>query len=333
MGEVKHYINGKKFKDYGVYISSSDSYFDFTKIKNLTKYDWKEYHGHSVNLDVKKLEARVITLRGFVKGSNWLEMRNNFYNLFSELNKPGTQRYVVDAFGYDQLAYEVYRENDINLVKHFKDGMMVGLFDLQLIEPNPVKRILKLTGNEVELKIEGETVAEIFWGNGTKTITNGNFFQKYNYTAPDYTETTQIPKTATEIPLEYEISATSTNAGNYVVSAIVSVTSGVFGKAYLLGKKNGAYSVVASDNAVMNSGSNLIKIPFSAILSEYERFVLKVLDDSGAEIPGLQFVTVNIYNANIEQKPTVTGEKIIIVAGNIEELTITTDAEVLWTEL
>ena len=37
MGEVKHFINGKNFKDYGVHISQSDGLFDILKIKNLEK--------------------------------------------------------------------------------------------------------------------------------------------------------------------------------------------------------------------------------------------------------------------------------------------------------
>ena len=41
MGEVKHSINGKYFKDYGVHISQSDGLFDILKIKNLEKYDLK----------------------------------------------------------------------------------------------------------------------------------------------------------------------------------------------------------------------------------------------------------------------------------------------------
>ena len=61
--------------------------------------------------------------------------------------------------------------------------------------------------------------------------------------------------------------------------------------------------------------------------------VLKVLDDAGNEINGLEFVSVNIFNAITTDKPSVSGEKVIIIAGNIEELTIETDAEVLWTEL
>lgn len=332
MGEVKHFINGKNFKDYGVSISQSDGLFYILKIKNLEKYDWKEYHGHSINLDVKKTEARTISLKGFIIGDDWKDMRDKFYSLFSELDKKGTQRYMIEPFGMTPLYYEVYRENEINLTKTFKDGKMVGIFDLQLIEPNPKKRILKINTDEVNLKIIGETVAEIFWGNGTKTLTNGNFFEKYSYITPDFSETYEIPKTATAEPMEYEISAPS-SAANYVLTSIVSVDESIFGKAYLIGKIAGEYEVIKTENVALNSGSNLIKIPFNTDLSIYERFVLKVLNDEGNEIEGIEFLSVNIYNATTTIKPTITGDKVIIIAGNIEELTIETDAEVLWTEL
>ncbi len=333
MAEVKHILNGKNFKDFGVYISESQSLFDILKVKNLTKNDWKEYHGHSVDLSVKKVEARVIVLKGFVLGDNWEEMRSNFYELFSELNKPGTQRYAIEPFGMTPLYYEVYREDAIDLKKNFTNGKMVGLFSLEMIEPNPMKKILKVDADAINLKITGDTSAEIFWGDGTKTDTTGNFYTNYIYGSNNYVESTEVSKTILENNNTFLIESTGIVAQNFLINCIIEVENNVFGKAYLLGKKDGIYDVISTESIALNSGSNLIKIPFNSILSEYERFVVKILDDDGNEIEGLQFVNVNIYNATITNKPAVTGEKIVIIAGNIEELTIETDAEVLWTEL
>lgn len=174
MSEVRYSINGKYFKDYGVYISSSDGLFDALKRKKVNTYDWAEYHGTSIDLSSPKFEQREISLKGFVSGANWLDMKSKFDAIISEFQKAGTQRLLIEPFGLKPLPYEVCMIDDVNLTKIFKDGKMVGVFSLKLIEPNPLKIVLKTTGTTLNLSYSCPTETEIFYGNGVKDTVSSN---------------------------------------------------------------------------------------------------------------------------------------------------------------
>ena len=174
MGEVRYSINGKYFKDYGVYISSSDGLFDALKRKKVNTYDWAEYHGSSLDLSSPKFEQREITLKGFVVGDNWVSMKFRFDTIISELQKAGTQRLLIEPFGFKPLPYEVYMEDSSELQKTFSDGKMVGIFTLKLIEPNPIKKVLRVNGNMLHLSYNSKFETEISYGNGEKDIAYSN---------------------------------------------------------------------------------------------------------------------------------------------------------------
>ena len=174
MGEVRYSINGKYFKDYNVLISSSDGIGDGLKRKKVNTYDWPEYNGLSVDLSSPKFEAREITLKGFVIGSNWDEMMENFNTVLYEFQKPGTQRLLIEPFNMKVRPYEVYMEDSTPLEKTFKDGHMVGVFTLKLIEPNPIKKVLYTTSDTLNLSYNSSKETEIFFVNGEKTTARGN---------------------------------------------------------------------------------------------------------------------------------------------------------------
>ena len=174
MGEVRYSINGKYFKDYGIYVSSSDGLFDALKRKKVNTYDWAEYHGSSLDLSSPKFEQREISLKGFVVGDNWVSMKFRFDTIISELQKAGTQRLLIEPFGMKPLPYEVYMEDSSELQKTFSDGKMVGIFTLKLIEPNPIKKVLRVNGNMLRLSYNSNTETEISYGNGEKDIAYSN---------------------------------------------------------------------------------------------------------------------------------------------------------------
>ena len=174
MGEVRYSINGKYFKDYGVYVSSSDGLFDALKRKPVKTYDWAEYHGSSLDLSSPKFEHREISLKGFVVGDNWVSMKFRFDTIISELQKAGTQRLLIEPFGMKPLPYEVYMEDSSTLEKTFNDGKMVGIFTLKLIEPNPIKKVLRVNGNMLRLSYNSKFETEISYGNGEKDIAYSN---------------------------------------------------------------------------------------------------------------------------------------------------------------
>lgn len=174
MNEVRYSVNGKYFKDFGTYISSSEGLFDALKRKPVNTYDWAEYHGSSPDLANPRFEQREITLKGFVTGSNWEVMKSNFDAIVSEFQKAGTQRLLIEPFGLKPLPYEVCMIDEVRLQKEFKNGKMVGLFTLKLIEPNPIKKVLSFTGTALNLSYNSPTETEIFYGNGTKDTVPGD---------------------------------------------------------------------------------------------------------------------------------------------------------------
>lgn len=175
MGEVKYSINGKYFKDYGIYVSSSLGLLDALKRKPIKTYDWAEYHGESLDLSNPKFEAREIVLNCFVKGDNYQEMFDNFRNVvLSEFQKSGTQRLLVEPFGYKALPFEVFMIDEVKIAKEFSEKTTIGVFSIKLIEPNPIKKVLYLTDNTLNLSYNSSKETEIFFVNGEKTTAKGN---------------------------------------------------------------------------------------------------------------------------------------------------------------
>lgn len=160
MEMVKYSLNGKYFQDCKVYISSSEGLLDKLKPKKRKQYDWAEYHGTAIDLSPARYEEREIKLNGWVEGNDWVEMKRNFDTLFSEFDKEGTVRLLVEFSG-QVLVYDVYLEDKTELKKQFKGNDMVGTFSLKIKEPNPVKKVLKLRGENLQLSFNTPTWVEI----------------------------------------------------------------------------------------------------------------------------------------------------------------------------
>lgn len=175
MNEVVYSINGKYFKDFGVYVSSSEGLIDALKRKPVKTYNWSEFNGESIDLSDVKFEARQITLSCFIKGENFPQMQSRFQSFINEFQKSGTQRLMVRPFGYNPLVYEVYISDEVKLNKTFNNGQMVGTFQIKIIEPNPVKKVLLFddkTGLNLHYNCPSEN--EIFFNDGKKITVKGD---------------------------------------------------------------------------------------------------------------------------------------------------------------
>ena len=338
MSEVKYFLNGKNFKDYGVYVSDSPGLFNGLAIKEPASYDWAEYHGTSVDLSVMRYKSREFELQCFIKGEDWLDMHDKFKQLISdEFSKPGTQRLVIDAFGLQKLAYEVYNKSEIELKKKFREGEMFGVFSIKLIEPNPVKKVLITQNDLVNLSFKSDSEFEIYWGDGTRTVTYGNFNEVKDYQYPSYNIVgySMIQKSFINADY-YQLSSTSSTASYYQFSVEVEVDDEAKMRLYIVGKKGSLYELVGSGLIIKMSPSGTLKIVTNLKISDYKKFIFKILDENGDEIPDLvtsnpQIKKAEIYGVwnNMTEK-----EKLIIIAGNIEEITdLTTNATILWNRL
>lgn len=188
-------IDGIDFKEYGVYVSDSKGVVGRPKLKTPASVSWDNYHGEAVDLNHKFYEPREITLSCFIKANNksdFIARISQFSQLF---DKNGSQRLMIDVHPIKPLVYEVYCRDEINVAKKWNDELMVGTFDLKLIEPEPVKRVLKhiRVGESTKtcsITLTSTKLVNIYWGDGkadfdisgeNTTIThnyesNGDFF-------------------------------------------------------------------------------------------------------------------------------------------------------------
>lgn len=340
MSEVKYSLNGKSFKDFGVYVSESLGLVGLLETKNITQYDWAEYHGIAPDLRKPKFKERTIELKCFIRGNNWEELFNNFMSfVIGEFSKPGTQRIHVEPFGYKVLPYEVFMKDEVKPEKQFSDGEMFATFSLKFIEPNPIKRVLKTTLDTFKLSYEIDSETEIFFGDGTKQTGRGNVSLTKDYSAPSY-ENSGVSLVATSGVNEayYEVYSVPSKSYAFQFSVEITLQTPKDLILYVIGRnKDGVYEAVAI-SAVHNAvtGKNILTTVQELKMEDYGKFIFKVLDSSGNEIPGITFSNPRIETAEVigHWRNMLGKEKIIIIAGNIEDLkNIQTPAETIWQKI
>lgn len=355
MGEVRYSVNGKYFRDWNVFVSDSEGLFDALKRKKVNSYQWAEYNGQSVDLSSPKYEAREITLKCFVVGDNWVAMKANFDALVSEFQKSGTQRLLIEPFGLKPLPYEVYMEDSSPLEKRFREGKMVGVFSLKLIEPNPIKMVLYLTGNSLNLAYNSPKETEIFYGNGLKETASGNVSLSGKTLANRVVSGYAFSGRNLVLNSEF-ILDTTTPTTNYWLGMLKITDTIKQGESVVLSFDIQTVAGLSASYWFDSTAIGFTENFNSNYVSETKR-VVKVLT-AATDIPA--GTEINIYNFSwasseenrwnnrakitklkIEKGASATPysaapeeEKYIIIAGNVEEITdLTTNADVLWEKL
>lgn len=353
MGEVRYSINGKYFKDYGVYVSSSLGLLDALKRKPIKTYDWPEYHGESLDLSSPKYEAREIVLNCFVTGDNYEEMFINFRNIvMSEFQKSGTQRLLVEAFGLKALPYEVYLIDDVKLLKEFKNSKTVGVFQLKLIEPNPIKKVLYLTDNTLNLSYNSSKETEIFFVNGEKTTAKGNVslsgkvlasrnVGSYGYNGRNYLfNSVNVLSTIRfiSIPTHY----LQNLVGKEVVFSFdfMIKETGVLREILIYPYQNSGISIGHSEcftpttKGVYERFSIETNIKDYGVIQGLTNGEIAFYDTADENDFSIKNVKIEIGNKATDWTPAPEEEKYIIIAGDIDGITnLTTNATVLWEKL
>jgi hypothetical protein len=181
-------LDGVDFKKYGVYVSDSEGVVSRPKLKNMATVSWDNYHGESVDLQHKFYEPREITLSCFIKANSkndFITKVSTFEHLF---DNSGTNRLVIDVHPIKPLIYEVYCKDEIAVSKKWNDELMVGTFKLKLIEPEPVKRILKhIRVSEATktctITLTTQKFVNIYWGDGMVDfdVSGENLTISHNY--------------------------------------------------------------------------------------------------------------------------------------------------------
>lgn len=339
MSEVKYFINNENFRDYEVYVSDSIGLTDALERKAVQSYDWAEYHGISPDLRNAKYKERKIQLKCFVDGENWEVMNARFLDFKNQFTKTGTQRLHIVPFEFKTLAYEVYMQDDIALEKTFRKGRMVGVFTINLIEPNPIKTILKTSLDKFKLSYESTTETELFFGDGTKQTARGNVNFTKNYESPSYESSginlISVSGVNTDFYEAYTIPTAETSF-RFSVEVVITAPKDLF--LVVIGRKlDNTYLAVALSEIINGkTGYNSLEAFTELNMSDYGKFIYKVLDSDGNEISNLTYGNAKIETAEIigEWQDMIGKEKIIIIAGNIEEIkNLQTEAEILWEKI
>lgn len=158
---IEYYINGVLFKDLNVFVKESTGLIDPPTLRKVEPISWADYHGAYADLENRTFEPRKITLKCFVTGNNWTDLYYNFNTFLSLFQQNGLQELILNVpFGLDSVHYAemnvrplpfyVYLSRQTDLSKRIKDSEVVGEFDIELIEPQPMKRIFIAKGDGVE---------------------------------------------------------------------------------------------------------------------------------------------------------------------------------------
>ena len=173
---IEYYIDGQNIKDvYGVCVSSSKGVVNRPKLKTPTSVSWDNYHGEVVDLNHKYYEQREITLSCFIRAENKTDFVKKVSEFEQIFDKKGYQRLMISVHPVKPLVYEVYCKDEISVTKTWNDSLMVGTFDLKLVEAEPVKRVLKHTrvSNETKecaITLTSDKYVNVYWGDDTSTV-------------------------------------------------------------------------------------------------------------------------------------------------------------------
>lgn len=142
--DVEYYINGKNFKEFGVFVSDSDGLVGRLERKETLQVDWDNYHGIVRDKKRPRFKERTITLSCFIEASSrsqfvqWLDL------FLNEFDGEGNHRFVVEYDGKAKpLVYEVELHDSVDPDKKwglYNNDIMIGTFKLKLVEDEPVKR-------------------------------------------------------------------------------------------------------------------------------------------------------------------------------------------------
>lgn len=168
-------IDGHDFKDFGVFVSDSDGVVDRPKMKKPRTDSWDDYHGDVVDMTHKYVESRTITLSCFIKANDRADFMDKLFRFEQLFDAAGLHRLMIDV-GSKPLVYEVYNSGGIAVTKKWNDGLMVGTFKIKLVEPEPVKRVLKhyvtdnAGSNVCTIVMKATKYLNVYWGDGTADI-------------------------------------------------------------------------------------------------------------------------------------------------------------------
>ena len=187
IAQLNYLIDGINFKEWDITVSESNGILDLPKLKTPFSINWPDYHGQVIDLSRKRIEAREIELKCWMSATgkmNFVTKLNSFLDLF---RKDGTQRLSIEIHPTKPLLYEVYCENGVSISKRWDNDLMIGTFTLKLIEPDPVKRVVRhqriSDGTKtLTITLTSDKALTVYWGDGSKEEVYGtNISRSHQY--------------------------------------------------------------------------------------------------------------------------------------------------------
>ena len=175
--DVEYYIDGRNFKEFGVYVSESAGLVGRLARKEALQVEWDSYHGTVRDKKRPRYKERTIELDCFIEASSrsaYVEWVNLF---FSQFDREGNHRLKVEYSGTTKpLVYEVELLDDADPQKQwgkYDKELMVGKFKIKLVEDEPVKKVLRHIGatanTMAQITVTSSKLLNIYWGDGTHT--------------------------------------------------------------------------------------------------------------------------------------------------------------------
>lgn len=170
---LSYKIDGVDFKSFGVYVSKSRGIAGALKLKESQTYNWLGDHGNFIDLSNPRYEQREIVLDCFIITSSKLDFINKSKAFINAFQKPNLR--VFDLFVADKpIRYMCYCPDGFDIEKTWNNSKMIGTFSIKLIEPQPIKRLLKFTATTgamtALITLTTNNPINIYWGDGSKLL-------------------------------------------------------------------------------------------------------------------------------------------------------------------
>lgn len=166
---LSYKIDGVDFKTFGVYVAKSTGFIDGLSMKEPQTATWQGQHGEMPDLVSPRYNAREITLECFIQASNKFDFLTKAKAFLAAFYKPDLRKLEL-TISSKPLIYMVYASNTLEIEKRWNSSQMIGTFKLTLKEPQPIKRLLVITGTSVSITFTSSNAINIYWGDGSKLL-------------------------------------------------------------------------------------------------------------------------------------------------------------------
>jgi hypothetical protein len=158
---------------YGVFLIQEQGLFDPLVPKHKYKFDWPDEHGIQYSHTDKLMKERKFTLKLGIKSTSKADYKEDIHTFLELFYAPGLR--MLRLADIDKVyMVDINASKPVQRLTHWNDTLMVAVFYLNLIEPEPINRQYYSTGTSVQVSLttDNDELFTIYWGDGSvDTIT------------------------------------------------------------------------------------------------------------------------------------------------------------------